>query len=221
MKAKSILPLLIVLGAMSFAAQVLVGCASQVSHWEAANGTPVNQSAGGEASYVTANSLRELVASSTLIIVGQLSGTGETINLARNPDDITQPDPNILSFGQVYRVTVERYLKGTGERILNVVQPEAFLTERMPKTQANIANAKANYKYIPFHSGTKYLLFLEPILGFPNQHYFTGPAHPWRFILPDAGNAEPESPWDLAKQVFPPRPVTTLLRETEQLVKGQ
>jgi hypothetical protein len=221
MKAKSILTLLIVLAAISLTTQALSGCASQESRFESANEKQVNQSTGGEASYVTANSLRELVAKSTLIVVGQVSGTGETINLARNPNDITQPDPNILILGQVYPVTVERYLKGTGDRILNVVQPEAFLTERIPKTQANIANAMANYKYIPFRSGTKYLLFLEPILGFANQHYFTGPAHPWRFILPDAGNAEPESPWDLAKQVFPPRPATTLLRETEQLVKGQ
>lgn len=173
------------------------------------------------ASYITVRSLNELVAKSQVIAVGQLSTTAETINMARDPSDPTKPDPEYSILGQVYRVAIQRYVKGNGGSTLDVVQPEGFLGQKTPKTQENLNKARHTYEFVPFHSGTKYLLFLEPVRGFPGKSYFTGPAQPWRFTVPDGGTAVPESPWKGASQAFPPMPTTSLLGQVEQQAQGQ
>ncbi len=170
-----------------------------------------------ESSYRTAQSYQQLVSESNVIVIGQVVGAVETVNLARMPNDLTQPDPNVLSLGQVYSVTVQRYLKGAGALTLNIVQEEAFLSERTPKTPENIQKARASYKLVPLRMGIKYLFFLRNLLGFTGKNYFVGTRHPWRFTLPDSGDAEPESPWQYAKQVFPPQSTSGLIQTVSQL----
>ncbi len=81
-------------------------------------------SIGGSSSYVTANSIKELVEVSSIIVIGKVTSVGNLINMARNVDDITKPDANILGVGQIYQFEVERYLKGDGEKVIYVVQYE-------------------------------------------------------------------------------------------------
>lgn len=182
---------------------------------------PVIEMGPGAASYVTAQSFEQLVAESTVICIGEMTGLGETFNMARNPQDTTQPDPNILGLGQVYHFRVERYLKGQSSNTIDIVQVEAFLTNRVPWTPENIEKAKAKDSHIPLRLGVKYLYFLRPLQDFPDkQNYFVGTRHPWRFILPDKGNAEPESPWSGAKQVFRSRPSAEVIGEVEFWVNG-
>ncbi len=172
-------------------------------------------------SYRTASTLQQLVAESAVIVVGDTTTTGETINLARNPNDPTQPDLKNLVVGQVYRVTVKRYLKGSGTNSINVVQPEAYLFERTPKTPENIEKARAKDNHIPLRPGITYLFFLNLMeKEFPGQNYFTGDRHPWRFVLPATGNAQPESPWSGAAHVFLPRPSADLISEVEFWING-
>jgi hypothetical protein len=156
-----------------------------------------------------------------VIIVGEMSGLGETVNMARNVNDISQPDPNILVVGQIYHIAVQRYLKGSGVATIDIVQPEAYLFESTPKTQENIGKAKAKDNHIPLRVGIKYLFFLNAMQQeFPGKNYFAGDLHPWRFILPDKGNAEPESPWSEATRVFRSRPSADLINEVELWVNG-
>ncbi len=64
------------------------------------------------ASYITATSVSELANISTLIVIGKAIKTGNVINMARDIDDISKPDPNLFGIGQIYELEVTRYLKG-------------------------------------------------------------------------------------------------------------
>lgn len=169
-------------------------------------------------SYIKAKSVEDLVKRSKLIVVGQAAPTTKTINLARDLDDITKPDSKILILGQVYRLDVEQILKGKSSSQIYIVQPEAFLGERTAKTESNIQKARENYKYVPMTSNTKYMFFLEPLLGMTDEAYFTGPAHPWRFAVSENGIARAESPWEGANVVFANQPFSELLDAVNRFV---
>lgn len=176
----------------------------------------------GAGSYNTAKSLDDLVRQSSVIVVATLSAVGETVNLARDPNDPARPDPEFFSLGQVYQVEVQRYMKGNGSTALKAVQAEGFMPNP-PATMAaaDIERLKRGYKYIPLHGSTTYLLFLRPLGGFPAATgYLTGPAQPWRFTLSTAGNAQAESPWAGADQAFPVWSSASLLSQVEQLVQA-
>ncbi|MDP9372001.1 MAG: hypothetical protein M3Q65_06030 [Chloroflexota bacterium] len=175
----------------------------------------------GAGSYITTTSLEDLVARSSIIVVARVSGTGETINLARDPADPARPDPQYFSGGQVYHVAVQRYLKGEGADSLRVVQPEAFLVNPPATiTPAELDRAKAEYQHIPMRAETPYLLFLRPLGGFPaDAQYLTGTVHPWRFTVPQGGDARVESPWEGADRAFPIRPSAVLIGQVERLVQ--
>lgn len=173
----------------------------------------------GQASYETADSLRELLNQSTIVAIGQIVGTGDVVNMARNPANISEPDPTFFILGQTYQVEVQRYLKGSGSEVIEVLQPEGFINgNRTPITQQAIERSRATYSHIPMDAGNRYLFFLKSTSGFPDGAYFTGVAHPWRFTLPIGGIAQPESPWRGATEVFPPQPSAKLVSQVEQLV---
>lgn len=174
---------------------------------------------------IIAPDLATLVAGSAVIFIGTVMGSGDIVNLARDVTNISQPDPQIFGLGQIYRVQVERYLKGGGPQSQNVIQPEGFLySEAQPVaaslTSAEIEAAKAAYAYVPMRLGTRYLLFVEPVKGFdPGLNYVTGAVgYPWRFTLPVNGSAQPESPVAEANALFPARSSATLLQEVNQLL---
>ena len=68
--------------------------------------------------------LAKLVAHSTLIVIGTTSDTEprEERVPGRLPSGPSKPDPNYTMIGNVYEVQVERYLKGSGDTTLPVIQ---------------------------------------------------------------------------------------------------
>jgi hypothetical protein len=173
---------------------------------------------GSAASYRTFATLDVLVAASPLIVVAQLAPTTDVVNMARQSNDPTNADPDLFIVGQAYRATVQRYLKGSGANMLTVVQSEGIVERSTPKTSANIQQARSRSDHIAPRPGTSYVLFLEPLVGFP-PGYVTGPGHPWRFQVPSSGKAEPESPATEAARKFPGRPVPEFLADVEALAK--
>lgn len=200
----------IVIICMTFA---VASCAEEV------RSQPALTSPQGEASFVTAASLDELVARSTLIVIGNVSGAGGTVNMARDIHDVTKPDPLLFEVGQVYHVTVSRYIKGSGAPALDVLQAEGLVNGQREGVNAeSIKRARARFPYIPLGSGSTYLMFLVRAQGFPDNQYFVGDIAPWRFTLPAEGMAKAESPWLEAQVVFPPMPPEQLIRTVETLV---
>jgi hypothetical protein len=165
--------------------------------------------------YIVARSMKELVDESTIIVSGQASARKEVINGARDVNDINKPDPHVLDVGQVYQFEVDKYVKGNGPETIFVVQSEGFLVGDqvgINLTDDNIAKARSQEKYIPIRLNHPYILFLEPVKGFPSlKNYFAGSILPWRFDISNTDLVIPESPWDGALQAFPPRTASALL----------
>lgn len=172
-------------------------------------------------SYITARTFRELASKSSLVVIGQVEQTSQVLNLARNVNDISQSDPDIVNLGQVYQVKPASLLKAerpVESGSLFIVQPEGFLIRSVeqrgrPVTENEIQLARQQTDHRAFTPGHSYLFFLEPLRGFGNQMYFVGVAHPWRFDVTDPENVVPESPWEGATRAFPPLPLREILRE--------
>ena len=166
----------------------------------------------GSGNIIAAHSYKELVDKSVIIVSGQFRSANEVINMARNINDINKPDPNILGAGQVYQFEVDKYLKGGGAKTIYVVQLEGFLTGEqigIELDEENIKKARKARKYIPAKLENPYVLFLEPLVGFPDlKNYYTGAIHPWRFDLSNPDQVVPESVWEDALSVFPPKKVS-------------
>ena len=80
----------------------------------------------------SSDDLSKLVAHSTLIVIGETppNDPREERIQGRDPNDPSRPDPNYATIGNVYDIRVERFLKGSGDETLSVVQPigyEAFV----------------------------------------------------------------------------------------------
>jgi hypothetical protein len=177
--------------------------------------TENSQAAMGSGSIIAAHSVKELVDKSVIVVSGQFRSTNEVINMARNIKDINKPDPNILGVGQVYQFEVDKYLKGGGPKTIYVVQLEGFLTGDqvgLEPQETNINKARKERKYISAKLDNPYVLFLEPLVGFPDlKNYYTGAIHPWRFDLSNPEQVIPESIWEEALSVFPPKRVSKFL----------
>jgi lipid A disaccharide synthetase len=61
---------------------------------------------GVSGDYIKASSIRELVQMSSLVVIGQVAAIGGTFNMARDQNDISRPDPNVLEIGQIYQIQV-------------------------------------------------------------------------------------------------------------------
>jgi len=165
------------------------------------------------ASYITANSFRELIKSVDYIVIGELIAARDNINIARDDKDISKPSSTRYEIGQIYEVKVDKYIKGDGLLTINVIQVEGFLSQKDPKTSASIQKARENFDFIPIEPGKKYLMFLSDLYGFPKGEYYIGSIHPWRFDISDPERVVPESPWEYANQVFPPVPLKLILEQ--------
>ena len=139
--------------------------------------------------YVTANMLSgpsddlgKLVANSTVIVIGTVSNN--------EPDSIrvqAHPTANIQAVGSGYNLYVERYLKGSGNDTIPVVQFHGLdFTDRGQARQMRHENAN-----LLLGKDSRYLLFLKENESYPG--YWSGPAHPYKFLLKD-GRAKVESP---------------------------
>jgi hypothetical protein len=156
--------------------------------------------------YITGNSISKLVSNARLIVIGKVSAVGEIINLGNYGN-------GYRGIGQVYEFKVERTLKGDAPATILVVQGEGFLREKEIQTTETIQQAKENFKYIPMEIGKNYLLFLNPKMEGPADHYFFGDMQPWRFDISDPDRVIAESPWDYVDTYFPPQPLEVVLEQ--------
>ncbi len=162
--------------------------------------------------------IREIIARSSLVVIGKVSGLGEIVNYARDPNDHSKPDPNLFVIGQVYHLQVESYLKGQGGSNVDLVANEGAISgPDMHKTPLNFEQAKANDQHIPLIPGTRYLIFLAPSF-FAAQHYFDIYKENWGYKLPVNGNAEIQSPNPESPKFFPGKPSAVLVTDMKQII---
>ena len=148
--------------------------------------------------YYTANNLPgpsdplgKLVANSTVIVIGTVPNN--------EPDSIrsqAHSTANVQAVGSGYNVRVERYLKGSGNDTIPVVQFHGLdFTDRGQARQARDTN-----ETLRLGKSSRYLLFLKENGSYPG--YWSGPAHPYKFLLKD-GRANVESPVGDLSGAFP------------------
>jgi hypothetical protein len=170
------------------------------------------------ASYITANSIAELTSRASLIVIGQVEQTDRVVNMARDVNDISEPDLSLLGLGQVYQIKVETFIKGEyPDASILFVQPEGFLVKPQMSTEPSpedVKLARQDDDHIAFISDQRYLLFLHPLRGFEEQQYFTGGIHPWRFNVTDPNHVYPESPAHLLE--IPPSNLATVIEQIQK-----
>jgi hypothetical protein len=167
-----------------------------------------------------ANSMSELVASVNMIVIGQVSSANEIWDYSRDTNNPSQADPNELEVGQVYNLSVERYLKGSGDNTIKFVQSEGLIKlNQATASPANISEAKTYYPHVTFETGVKYLFFLNPLgTGSPGKNYFSTTIYPWVFTIPDNGKAEPQSAKSETIYIFPAKATADFLQEVQQVI---
>ncbi len=170
----------------------------------------------GSGSFITASSIGELNNKSKLIVIGQVVKINNIVNMARDINDPSKPDNQVFVVGQVYQINVKKFLKGSEAETIFVVQREGFLGESEQKTETEIQKAKAVENFIPMSVDKEYLIFLKPMLGFPDGKYYVGVAQPWRFVILEATKVVPESPWEGASQYFPQMTLENFINKIDQ-----
>jgi hypothetical protein len=164
-------------------------------------------------SYITNTSIAKMVSQSTLIVIAQVVKMDHIINMARDVKDPTQPAKDVYGVGQVYQVKIKKFIKGNESETIFLVQPEGFLGSTESKSETDIINSKKRYDFIPMSLEKEYVMFLRPMLSYPEEKLYVGIAQPWRFDITDPNKVVPESPWTFAINVFPPQPLDTLFEQ--------
>ena len=159
--------------------------------------------------FFPSRALPEVVSASTAIVVGRAEPSNEIVNMARG---------DVFAIGQVYTVTVQRYLKGSGPGTLKVIQAEGDIFKPVACiTAQDITLAKTLYAkdYIPMQSDTDYLLLLThpPLPGLATDYWF-GVDRRWRWRLQPDGigllevvgytiQTEPTPTWSESQPIVP------------------
>jgi hypothetical protein len=171
---KALLKIIVIFGLLI----VTAACNAQLSEIKPRGVQGESIPSKGSESFITANTYPELSKKSTLIVIGRVAEIEGIINMARDPNDPTKPDRQVYVVGQIYKVQVKQILKGIAKEGIFIVQREGFLGSSVPKTESEIERSKANENYVPLVIDKDYLMFLEPMLGFPDGEYYVGVAQP-------------------------------------------
>jgi hypothetical protein len=125
--------------------------------------------AGFHSDYPVASSVQEVIAEAEAIVLGTFTAYESSWNMARNPDNIAEEDPNLYVEGRLYTFEVYDYLLGQGKEEITInldYRFEEFIQER----------------YMEPVLGEKLVLFLKYNPDF--DHYY-GVAEPFRFTVDD------------------------------------
>ncbi len=179
--------------------QILAACSSN---------NYIDPGEGSVGVQVVATTVQDLYERSEIIVIGRAIEINDVINMARDVYDPSKPDLSFFIVGQVYKVHVEEYLKGGGPKTIYIVQEEGYIRNIANPTKDQILIAREESGYIPIKLEKEYLFYLRLMLGGPDETYFSGTSHPWRFNLEDREKIKPESPWKDAEKYFPNRSLT-------------
>ena len=166
--------------------------------------------------------LAKLVAHSTLIVIGTTSNAEprEERIPGRLPSDPSKPDPNYTMIGNVYEVEVERYLKGSGDTTLPVIQSIGYeaIIPGPGNTPGRLTQGRDTPPHLLLGKSSRYLLFLSE-QGDDAPGLWMGAVHPYKFLMSD-GRAKVESPVGTLDGAFPDRTEAEFVSLVESLITG-
>ena len=170
--------------------------------------------------YRTANSLpgssdvlSKLVTNSSVIVIGTIPNNESNVVRVndQSPSSSSSSVTNVQGVGNTYNVQVELYLKGGGSGTLPIIQFVGL--DYLDRGQTKQAR-DTNENLLPVKN-RRYLLFLSENGSYPG--YWSGTAHPYKFLLAD-GMAKAESPVGDLGGALPDRPEAEFIKEVEGLV---
>ncbi|TYP56167.1 hypothetical protein [Thermosediminibacter litoriperuensis] len=91
--------------------------------------------------------------------------------MERDPADPKREAKDRKCMSQEYKVIVEEWIKGSGEKQLQVVYPEYTITTE---------GERIDEPYIALKPGHRYLLFLHKDVS---NNFYSGVGEPWQFQL--------------------------------------
>ena len=169
----------------------------------------------------SSDDLAKLVAHSTLIVIGTTADSEprEESIPGRLPSDPSKPDPNYATISNVYEVRVDRYLKGSGDTTLPVIQSIGYeATVHGPgNTPGRLVQGRDTSPNLLLGRNSRYLLFLRE-----DDHgsgLWIGTAHPYKFLI-NGGTAKVESPVGTLDGAFPDRTEAEFVDLVESLIAG-
>ncbi len=160
----------------------------------------------------------ELISQSHLTVLGNLTASDITFNMARDPLDIGKPHPDMTIVGRIYFLDVKEILKNEtanpgireNEQIC-IVNREGVLGSRSVKTAEEISQARNQKGVILLEPNGTYLFLLDEyvdLLKFTevshllSQNCFGGVGDPWVFDASDLQNIRVISSSDQANRLF-------------------
>src|SRR4030067_1446910 len=117
-------------------------------------------------SQIASSSIQELTSYADLVVIGQPVTKEGYINTARDPNDLSKPDPRFFSINQIYMVEIEQIIKGESPKTLLVAQNQGLLNLETV-TDPTIYDIEyevrrnENKTFIPLSLNTRYLFFLR------------------------------------------------------------
>jgi hypothetical protein len=127
---------------------------------------PVSETVHVVSDYLTVTSMDDMIQKSSTIVIGKLAKIAGHRNLARLPSDSSKPDSRLTVVGTVYEVLPEKYLKGTSEKLLFVVQSEGLLPYASRLGPADLTTAQSAEAFTPLTVGGALYLFLSTTCPF-------------------------------------------------------
>lgn len=113
-------------------------------------------------------SLEELSDNAEVIVIGTVREQLQTHNLSRDAQDPSKENTEFVILGTDYEVSVDRYLKGAGDRKIIMTQEGGELDGKIQRM----------HDLTPIHIGTTYILFLNRV---SDKYRFGG--EPYKFKL--------------------------------------
>ena len=169
----------------------------------------------------SSDDLAKLVAHSTLIAIVTTSDAEprEERVPGRLSSDPSKLDPSFTMIGSVYEVQVERYLKGSGDVTLSVIQSIGYdaIVPGPGSAPGRLTQGRDTSPNLLLGKNSRYVLFLEE-----NEHapsLWMGTAQPYKFLL-SGGMANVESPVGTLEGAFPDRTEAELVSLVESLIAG-
>lgn len=158
---------------------------------------------------LTFSDLRAAFAKADVVALVTADGEVGTRNMAFDPNDPSQPDPNIEIVGRDEQLSIQRYLKGAGPDSVLVTQPYQFVDHS--------ANVRSDYAtYVQFSSGQRYLVFLR--MSGDGSGRYVGAGEPWRFSL-NEGRAQVVTNVRSLATHFPDAPEADVVNRLQDLAK--
>ena len=170
-----------------------------------------------------ADDLAKLVSHSSVIVIGTIGSEEPRVERipSKDPNSPTGLDPNVASVGNVYDVSIERYLKGNGSATLSLIEfiGMDYTVPDPSGAPGTLTEARDTTSGLLPSRNSRYLLFLKEQSEAPGL--WMGPAHPYRFLISTAGEVSADGPVGDLDGTFKPASESEFINQVEGLISGR